>query len=166
MPVKNNNVQTDEEEPQLSPSERRELRQMMERDRRAKWLASTIRVWALWITAVLAALGFGFDAIKKVDARFAWEPSPGARAPARSGTAALLKRRAVRCVTHREQPIYQAVLPGFFAEHCLLGGLAIGTTLCPARSLEIHCTRKRAVNSNCATSPKASQKSNLATNTS
>lgn len=38
----------------------------------------------------------------------------------------------VQCVTHREQPIYQAVLPGFFAEHCLLGGLAIGTTLCAA----------------------------------
>lgn len=74
MPVKNNNVQTDEEEPQLSPSERRELRQMMERDRRAKWLASTIRVWALWITAVLAALGFGFDAIKKV-VRTAVSPS-------------------------------------------------------------------------------------------
>ena len=37
---------------------------------------------------------------------------------------------AVHCVTHREKPIYQAVLPGFFAEHCLLGGLAIGTTLC------------------------------------
>ena len=43
---------------------------------------------------------------------------------------------------------------------------AIGITLCPARSLEIHCTRKRAVNSNCAHSPKASQKSNLATKTS
>ena len=43
---------------------------------------------------------------------------------------------------------------------------AIGTTLCPARSLEIHCTRKRAVNSNCATRPNASQKSNLATKTS
>lgn len=37
---------------------------------------------------------------------------------------------AIRCITHREKPIYQAVLPGFFAEHCLLGGLAIGTTLC------------------------------------
>jgi UbiD family decarboxylase len=37
---------------------------------------------------------------------------------------------AIRCVTHREQPIYQAILPGFYSEHCLLGGLAIGTTLC------------------------------------
>jgi UbiD family decarboxylase len=36
---------------------------------------------------------------------------------------------SLRCVTHREHPVYQAVLPGFFAEHCLLGGLAIGTTL-------------------------------------
>ena len=43
---------------------------------------------------------------------------------------------------------------------------AIGTTLWPARSLEIHCTRKRAVNSSCATRPNASQKSNFAMNTS
>ena len=41
-----------------------------------------------------------------------------------------------------------------------------GTTLLPARSLAIHCTRKRAVKNNCAIRPKASQKSNLATKTS
>jgi UbiD family decarboxylase len=35
----------------------------------------------------------------------------------------------VQCITHREQPLFQAVLPGYAAEHCLLGGLAIGATL-------------------------------------
>jgi UbiD family decarboxylase len=35
----------------------------------------------------------------------------------------------VQCITHREQPMFQAVLPGFAAEHCLLGGVAIGATL-------------------------------------
>jgi UbiD family decarboxylase len=35
----------------------------------------------------------------------------------------------VQCVTHREQPMFQAILPGYAAEHCLLGGVAIGATL-------------------------------------
>jgi len=35
----------------------------------------------------------------------------------------------VTCVTHRADAIYQAILPGYAAEHCLLGGVAIGTTL-------------------------------------
>jgi 2,5-furandicarboxylate decarboxylase 1 len=35
----------------------------------------------------------------------------------------------VQCVTHREQPLFQAILPGYAAEHCLLGGVAIGATL-------------------------------------
>ena len=43
---------------------------------------------------------------------------------------------------------------------------ANGTTLLPARSLAIHCTRKRPANSNCATRPNTSQKSSLATKTS
>ena len=32
-------------------------------------------------------------------------------------------------LTHRADAIYQAILPGYAAEHCLLGALAIGTTL-------------------------------------
>ncbi|MBV8850020.1 MAG: UbiD family decarboxylase [Methylobacteriaceae bacterium] len=35
----------------------------------------------------------------------------------------------VRCITRRKQPLFQAVLPGYAAEHCLLGGVAIGATL-------------------------------------
>ncbi len=48
----------------------------------------------------------------------------------------------IHCVTHRVKPIYQAVLPGFFAEHCLLGGLAIGTTLCAALQRMIPAVRR------------------------
>jgi 2,5-furandicarboxylate decarboxylase 1 len=36
---------------------------------------------------------------------------------------------SIRCVTHRRDAIYQAILPGYASEHCLLGGVAIGTTL-------------------------------------
>lgn len=35
----------------------------------------------------------------------------------------------INCVTHREDAIYQAILPGYAPEHCLLGAVAIGATL-------------------------------------
>lgn len=35
----------------------------------------------------------------------------------------------IRCVTHRKDAIYQAILPGYASEHCLLGAVAIGATL-------------------------------------
>jgi 2,5-furandicarboxylate decarboxylase 1 len=35
----------------------------------------------------------------------------------------------ITCVTQRANPIYQAVLPGYASEHCLLGAIAIGATL-------------------------------------
>lgn len=35
----------------------------------------------------------------------------------------------INCITHRRDAIYQAILPGFAAEHCLLGAVAIGATL-------------------------------------
>lgn len=35
----------------------------------------------------------------------------------------------ISCVTHRRDAIYQAILPGYAAEHCLLGAVAIETTL-------------------------------------
>ena len=35
----------------------------------------------------------------------------------------------VQCVSHREQPLFQAILPGYAAEHRLLGGIAVGATL-------------------------------------
>ena len=33
------------------------------------------------------------------------------------------------CITHRANAMFQAILPGYAAEHCLLGGVAIGATL-------------------------------------
>ncbi|RIX99700.1 UbiD family decarboxylase [Aureimonas flava] len=38
----------------------------------------------------------------------------------------------VTCVTHRREAVYQAILPGYFAEHCLLGAVAIEATCCDA----------------------------------
>lgn len=38
----------------------------------------------------------------------------------------------IKTVTHRREPIYQAILPGYAPEHCLLGGVAIGATTCRA----------------------------------
>jgi UbiD family decarboxylase len=38
----------------------------------------------------------------------------------------------IACVTHRTDAIYQAVLPGFAPEHCLLGAVAIEAVVCQA----------------------------------
>lgn len=38
----------------------------------------------------------------------------------------------VRAFSHRRDAIYQAILPGYAPEHCLLGGVAIGATACQA----------------------------------
>jgi 2,5-furandicarboxylate decarboxylase 1 len=35
----------------------------------------------------------------------------------------------ISCITRRKDAIYQAILPGYASEHCLLGGIAIGATL-------------------------------------
>jgi 2,5-furandicarboxylate decarboxylase 1 len=49
---------------------------------------------------------------------------------------------SIRCVTHREDAIYQAILPGYASEHCLLGGVAIGATLCHALQRMIPAVRR------------------------
>ncbi len=38
----------------------------------------------------------------------------------------------ITAVTHRRDAVYQAILPGYAPEHCLLGGVAIGATTCRA----------------------------------
>lgn len=38
----------------------------------------------------------------------------------------------ITAITHRHDPIYQAILPGYAPEHCLLGAVAIGATTCRA----------------------------------
>lgn len=48
----------------------------------------------------------------------------------------------IRCVTHRRDAIYQAILPGYASEHCLLGGIAIGATLCQALQRMIPAVRR------------------------
>ncbi len=38
----------------------------------------------------------------------------------------------ITAITYRRDPIYQAILPGYAPEHCLLGAVAIGATTCRA----------------------------------
>ncbi|WJR65031.1 UbiD family decarboxylase [Neorhizobium sp. CSC1952] len=47
-----------------------------------------------------------------------------------------------KCITHRRDAIYQAILPGFAPEHCLLGGVAIGVTVCHALQKIIPSVRR------------------------
>ncbi len=48
----------------------------------------------------------------------------------------------VKCVTTRADPIYQAVLPGFAAEHCLLGAVAIESVVSDALQRAIPAVRR------------------------
>jgi 2,5-furandicarboxylate decarboxylase 1 len=48
----------------------------------------------------------------------------------------------ITCVTHRKDAIYQAILPGYAAEHCLLGAVAIGATLRQALTRMIPAVRR------------------------
>lgn len=48
----------------------------------------------------------------------------------------------IGCVTHRADAIYQAILPGYASEHCLLGGIAIGATLTQALQRMIPAVRR------------------------
>ncbi len=46
-------------------------------------------------------------------------------------------RVSIKTVTHRQKPIYQAILPGYAPEHLLIGGAAIGATTCHALKKKI-----------------------------
>ena len=48
----------------------------------------------------------------------------------------------ITCVTHRRDAIYQAILPGYAAEHCLLGAIAIEAVLCQALRRIIPAVRR------------------------
>ena len=52
------------EKSMFSDSERAALREKIEQDRRTRWIWSTARAWALWITAVVAGLTVGLDFLK------------------------------------------------------------------------------------------------------
>ena len=41
---------------ELTESERRELRRLLDGDRKTRWLFATLRISALWIAGVIAAL--------------------------------------------------------------------------------------------------------------
>ena len=55
-----------EKEPPLTDGERRAVREMLERDRRASWAWSTLRVWSTWIVAVIAAVTVGWEFLRKI----------------------------------------------------------------------------------------------------
>ena len=48
----------------------------------------------------------------------------------------------IQTVTHRHDAIYQAILPGYAAEHLLLGAVAIGATTCRALQRVIPAVRQ------------------------
>jgi hypothetical protein len=50
----------------LTDSEMGELRNLLEQDRRARWLWSAARTWALWVTAVVTSLTIGINALNTI----------------------------------------------------------------------------------------------------
>jgi 2,5-furandicarboxylate decarboxylase 1 len=48
----------------------------------------------------------------------------------------------ITCVTHRRDAVYQAILPGYAPEHCLLGALAIEAVCCQALKRAIPAVRR------------------------
>jgi UbiD family decarboxylase len=48
----------------------------------------------------------------------------------------------MHCVTHRRDAVYQAILPGYAPEHCLLGAIAIEAVCCEALRRVIPSVRR------------------------
>ena len=48
----------------------------------------------------------------------------------------------ISCVTHRRGAVYQAILPGYAPEHCLLGAIAIEAVCCAALKRVIPAVRR------------------------
>lgn len=55
----------DDEERQLTPAERAAIRKLLESQERVVWFWATVRVWAVWIAAVVGGFTLGWDALKK-----------------------------------------------------------------------------------------------------
>ena len=49
---------------QLTAAEIVAIRELLESDRRWKWIVSGLKTWALWITATVAGATVGLDALK------------------------------------------------------------------------------------------------------
>lgn len=56
---------TEDEQP-LTSAELRSMRDIIERDRRAQWLWSSLRVWAIWVASILGAWIIGWESLAKV----------------------------------------------------------------------------------------------------
>lgn len=50
----------------LSEADMTAIRELLEADRRTRWLWSTARAWAVWIAAVVAGYTVGLDALKAI----------------------------------------------------------------------------------------------------
>lgn len=50
----------------LTEEEVAELREMLEEERRAKWLWSSIRVWSIWIAAVVGGMTVFWDSATRI----------------------------------------------------------------------------------------------------
>lgn len=57
---------SEDREPPLSDQERKALRLMLERDRRAAWAWSQIRMYSTIIVAVVAAVTVAWDFLKRI----------------------------------------------------------------------------------------------------
>lgn len=52
------------EKTQFSADDIAAIKLLLEQDRRTRWLWTTARTWALWVTAVVAGFTVGLDALK------------------------------------------------------------------------------------------------------
>lgn len=50
----------------FSPRERRRLRDIMERDEKARWLAAMVRAWGAWLAAILVGFLAFSDGVKRI----------------------------------------------------------------------------------------------------
>lgn len=56
---------TEEHHP-LSSAELEAIRDLIERDKRATWLWTSLRVWALWLAAILGGWAIGWEALGRL----------------------------------------------------------------------------------------------------
>ena len=54
----------------LTKAEIKELRELLEAERRAKWAWSTGRIWATWLTGTIVAVYAMYDAAEKLLRKF------------------------------------------------------------------------------------------------
>ena len=55
----------DDDLKELTPSERKKIRKIIEGQERAEWFWSTIRIWALWISGIVGGVYALFEFLGK-----------------------------------------------------------------------------------------------------